>query len=203
MDLYIVLNKYGRGTLCFMNKRIVWIVILAFLALGSEEILQEVYKDGPSPLIQDAPLIQKNESLVQKTSFSVLRIIDGDTIVVEINGTSEKVRLIGVNTPETVDPRKKVECFGKEASRFVTDILTGTSVSLEAGVSQGERDRYGRLLRYVFLPDGSLFNKTIIAEGYGYEYTYHIPYRNMSEFKDAQQTAQKSQKGLWADSVCE
>ena len=169
-------------------------------------MLQEVYKDEPSLLVQvvqDAPLIQKNESLVQKTSFPVLRVIDGDTIVVEINGTSEKVRLIGVNTPETVDPRKKVECFGKEASRFVTDILTGTSVSLEADVSQGERDRYGRLLRYVYLPDGTLFNKTIIAEGYGYEYTYHIPYRYMNEFKNAQYSAQKLKKGLWAEGVCE
>lgn len=203
MDLYIVLNKYGHGTLCFMNKRIVWIVILVFLALGSEEILQEVYKDKPFPLIQGAPLVQKNELLVQKTSFPVFRVIDGDTIVVEINGTPEKVRLIGVNTPETVDPRKKVECFGKEASRFVTDILTGTSVSLEADVSQGERDRYGRLLRYVYLPNGTLLNKTIIAEGYGYEYTYHVPYRYMNEFKEAQYSAQKSKKGLWAEGVCE
>ena len=169
-------------------------------------MLQEVYKDEPSLLVQvvhDAPLIQKNESLVQKTSFPVLRIIDGDTIVVEINRIPEKVRLIGVNTPETVDPRKKVECFGKEASRFTSSMLMGISVTLESDASQGERDRYGRLLRYIFLPDGTLFNKTIIAEGYGYEYTYQVPYRYMNEFKDAQYSAQKLQKGLWADGVCE
>ena len=141
--------------------------------------------------------------MTPKTLFPVIRIIDGDTIVVDNRGVLEKVRLIGVNTPETVDPRKKVECFGKEASRFVTDILTGSSVSLEIDASQGDQDRYGRLLRYVYLPDGTLLNKTIIAEGYGYEYTYGVPYRFMNEFKDAERTARMLEKGLWAKGVCE
>lgn len=186
-----------------MNKKVLWIIVFVLLVLGGEKVLKvdvtEVSSSSASHISQE----KVRESLIQNTSVSVLRIIDGDTIEVNSNGVLEKIRLIGVNTPETVDPRKKVECFGKEASRFVTDILVGTSVSLEADASQGERDRYGRLLRYVYLSDGSLLNKTIIAEGYGYEYTYNVPYRYMNEFKDAERTAQKLEKGLWAKGVCE
>lgn len=186
-----------------MNKKVLWIIVLVLLILGGEEIIkvdnEEVFSTA-SPLVFQE---ETREPLIQKTLSPVLRIIDGDTIEVNRNGVSEKVRLIGVNTPETVDPRRKVECFGKEASRFVADVLTGTLVSLEADTSQGDRDRYGRLLRYVYLSDGSLLNKTIIAEGYGYEYTYGVPYRYMNDFKYTERTAQKLKKGLWAEGVCE
>ena len=186
-----------------MSKKSLWLIVLVLLVLGGEEMLNVETKEVSSPISSYIPQEQLREVLGQKSSFPILRIIDGDTIIVDIDGISEKVRLIGVNTPETVDTRRKVECFGKEASRFVADILAGTSVSLEADASQGDRDRYGRLLRYVYLPDGTLLNRVIIAEGYGYEYTYNIPYRYMNEFKDAERTAQKLEKGLWAEGVCE
>jgi len=185
-----------------MNKKVLWVMVLLFLVFSSEIALKTSDKDLPAPTLTTAH-IPINELPAKKHLFPVLRIIDGDTIVVDVDGVSEKIRLIGVNTPETVDPRKKVECFGKEAARFVVDTLSETSVSLEADVSQGERDRYGRLLRYAFLSDGTLLNKIIIAEGYGYEYTYRIPYRYMEEFKDAERTARKLEKGLWAKGVCE
>lgn len=185
-----------------MNKKVFWLIILVVL-LGGEKVLHINVTEVPSPSTPNILQKKARESLIQKNSFLVLRIIDGDTIEVNINGVPEKIRLIGVNTPETVDPRKKVECFGKEASQFVTDILTGTSVFLEADASQSDRDRYGRLLRYVFLSDGLLLNKTIIAEGYGYEYTHNVPYHYMKEFKDAEHTAQKLGKGLWKEGVCE
>jgi micrococcal nuclease len=185
-----------------MSKKSLWLIVLVLLVLGGEEVInadnEEVFSTVVPRIFQE----EAREPLIQKTLFPVLRVIDGDTIEVNSNGVSEKVRLIGVNTPETVDPRRKVECFGIEASRFVAGILAGTSVSLEADASQGDRDRYGRLLRYVYLPDGTLFNRVIIAEGYGYEYTYNIPYRYMNEFKDTERTAQKLEKGLWAEGVC-
>lgn len=176
--------------------------MLVLLVLGGKEVLKVDVTEVPSPSAPHIPQEQTRAMPALKSLFPVLRIVDGDTIEVNINGVSEKIRLIGVNTPETVDPRRKVECFGKEASRFVTDILTGTSVVLEADASQGDRDRYGRLLRYVYLSDGSLLNNTIIAEGYGYEYTYGVPYRSMNDFNDAERTAQKLEKGLWAEGVC-
>ncbi len=186
-----------------MNKKVLWTIVLVLLVFAGEEIIKIDDNSLPPPPFPVVPQVQTYEPIIEKTSYPIIHIIDGDTIVVDRNGVTEKVRLIGVNTPETVDPRKKVECFGKEASRFVAGILTGISVSLEVDASQGDRDRYGRLLRYVYLPDDTLLNKTIIAEGYGYEYTYGVPYRYVNEFKDAERTAQKLEKGLWAKGVCE
>ena len=88
----------------------------------------------------------------------VTRVVDGDTLVVNIAGQEERVRLIGVDTPETVHPQKPVEYFGKEASAFTKGIAEGQSVRLEADPQNTNRDKYRRLLRYVYLPDGRLLN---------------------------------------------
>ncbi len=138
---------------------------------------------------------------IGENTYTVSKVVDGDTIEVLINGQKEKIRLIGVNTPETVDPRKKVECFGKEASSFLKNLLSGKKVSLVSDESQGEKDKYGRLLRYVYL-DGLFVNKEIIEKGFGYEYTYHLPYKYQKDFKEAQQKAKDNSLGLWKDGVC-
>lgn len=135
--------------------------------------------------------------------YTVVHVVDGDTVDVDINGETERIRLIGLNTPETVDPRRPVECFGKEASAKAKDILVGQKVKIETDPSQGARDKYGRLLAYLLLPDGTLFNKMMIEEGYGYEYTYHLPYKYQEEFKAAEIRARELKKGLWANSICE
>ena len=143
--------------------------------------------------------------------YPVGRVVDGDTLVVEMNGKSVKIRLIGLDTPETVDPRKPVQCFGIEASNKAKEMFTGKRVRIETDSSQGEYDKYGRLLAYVYLPDlpdsagkagGTLFNEYMIAEGYGHEYTYNLPYKYQSEFKAAEAQARAEKKGLWADGVC-
>jgi micrococcal nuclease len=135
-------------------------------------------------------------------SYSVVKVIDGDTVNVNINGTTETVRLIGINTPETVDPRKPVECFGVEASNRAKELLTGKKVILEADSTQGERDKYQRLLRYIWLEDGTFFNKKMISDGYANEYTYNMPYKYQVEFKKAEAEAKALKKGLWADDAC-
>jgi len=132
-------------------------------------------------------------------SYEVVRVVDGDTVDVSMDGKVERLRLIGINTPETVDPRKPVECFGKEASNKAKDILSGKKVFLENDSSQGERDKYDRLLRYVFLEDGTSFNSLMIKEGYAYEYTYDLPYKYQAEFKQAQKEAETSRAGLWGN----
>src|SRR3989338_7120749 len=134
--------------------------------------------------------------------YPVVKVVDGDTIVADINGKNETVRLIGLDTPETVDPRKPVQCFGEEASKKAKEILTGKRVWIEMDASQGGRDKYGRLLAYVFLPDGTLFNKLIISEGYGHEYTYNLPYKYQKGFRQAERDAREEKKGLWADFAC-
>jgi micrococcal nuclease len=134
--------------------------------------------------------------------YSVVRVVDGDTLVVNIDGKEETLRLIGIDTPETVDPRKAVQCFGLEASNKAKDILSGKKISLENDPTQGDRDKYERLLRYVFLEDGTNFNLYMIKEGYAYEYTYNTPYKYQTEFKGAQKSAQENQKGLWSSNTC-
>ncbi|MCX6738644.1 MAG: thermonuclease family protein [Candidatus Parcubacteria bacterium] len=134
--------------------------------------------------------------------YDVVRIVDGDTLVARIDGVEEKIRLIGINTPETVDPRKMVECFGKEASDEAKRILTKKSVRIETDPSQDLYDKYGRMLAYIFLEDGTNFNQLMISNGYGYEYTYHLPYKYQKEFKQAEKYARENKKGLWADGVC-
>lgn len=146
--------------------------------------------------------INQNSSTSNKIFYSVVKVVDGDTIDVSINGETKRLRLIGINTPETVDPRTAVQCFGKEASDKAKELLTGKKVSLEADSTQGELDKYSRLLRYVFLEDGTNFNLYMIREGYAYEYTYSTPYKYQTEFKAAQVYAKANNKGLWSPNAC-
>jgi len=135
--------------------------------------------------------------------YKVIKVVDGDTIAVDISGVSEIIRLIGINTPEAVDPRKPVECFGIEASNKAKELLSGKLVALEKDNSQDERDKYGRLLRYARTKEGLFYNLEIIKQGYGYEYTYNTPYKYQSEFKEAENNARTKKLGLWADGACE
>jgi len=142
---------------------------------------------------------KKSESI---NLYKIVSVVDGDTIKVYINNKVETIRLIGLDTPETVDPRKEVQCFGLEASKKAKEMLEGKSVILEKDESQGERDKYGRLLLYVYLEDNILFNKWMIENGYGHEYTYNIPYKYQTEFKNAEKYARENKLGLWADDAC-
>ena len=135
-------------------------------------------------------------------SHPVVKVVDGDTLDVLVDGKTTRLRLIGLDTPETVDPRKPVQCFGKAASDKAKELLTGKTVRIEFDVSQGTLDKYGRTLAYVFLSNGTLFNEYMIAEGYGHEYTYNLPYKYQKEFKEAQRRAREEEKGLWADGTC-
>lgn len=147
--------------------------------------------------------VQVKSSESQSDLYRVIKVIDGDTVSVDVSGKTETVRLIGINTPEIVDPRKPVECFGKEASNKAKEILTGKSVKLESDNTAGERDKYNRLLRYIFLDNGTNFNKMMIGEGFAYEYTYNLPYKYQTEFKQEEQEAKIARRGLWASGVCD
>ena len=149
------------------------------------------------------PSVSLNEAnIITIKTYPVVKVVDGDTIDVNIDGKIERLRLIGIDTPETVDPRKSVQCFGKEASNKAKELLSGQLVSLEADESQGERDKYKRLLRYVFLVNGTNFNLYMISEGFAHEYTYDQPYKYQSEFKQAEIEARNNSKGLWSPETC-
>jgi micrococcal nuclease len=138
----------------------------------------------------------------ERVAAVVVEVIDGDTLDVEVSGKVVRLRLIGIDTPETKDPRKPIECFGQEASVRAHELLNGQAVELEADSSQDDQDQYGRLLRYVWLPDGRLFNQEMIAQGYAFEYTYDVPYKYQVEFKTAEQAAREAQQGLWSAATC-
>ena len=123
----------------------------------------------------------------------VERVIDGDTIIVRGVG---RVRLIGVDTPETVDPRRPVEFFGREASAFTKRLLDGKRVRLEYDWER--TDRYGRTLAYVYLPDGVFANAEIIRQGYGHAYT-RFPFKHLDRFRALEREARNAGRGLWGD----
>ncbi len=131
--------------------------------------------------------------------YRVSEYVDGDTIVVDMNGTNETLRFIGVDTPETHDPRKAVQCFGKTAAAFTKSTISkqGSRVRLEADPLNTNRDRYGRLLRYIYLPDGTLVNAEIIKQGYGFAYT-GFPFTKSDEFINYQTQARQANRGLWS-----
>lgn len=173
-----------------MRKFLLPLLIL-FLSLSCKE--QANQKSLPKDLVE----------------AQVLRVIDGDTIVVNINGTEEKVRLIGVDTPESrlnsraylqekklgKDAEVIVE-LGKKAKEFSSSILQTTQkVFLEFDVQQ--RDKYGRLLAYVYLPDGKMLNKEIICNGYGMPLTIPPNIKYEKEFRDCFYKAREEKKGLW------
>jgi endonuclease YncB( thermonuclease family) len=123
----------------------------------------------------------------------VKRVIDGDTLELS---TGEKVRMIGVDTPETKDPRKPVQYFGKEATAFTQRLAEGKPVRLE--YDQQRQDKYGRILAYVYLADGTFVNAEIIKQGYGYAYT-RFPFKHLEQFRQLEREAREEKRGLWGE----
>lgn len=165
----------------------------------------EYYKqtNTPNPVGDYLEKKTSGEPIPQYEYFKVTRVVDGDTLEVDIHGTKEKVRLIGINTPEAVDPRSPVQCFGKEASSRMKDLAQGNLVRLEYDDSQTFRDTYDRLLDYVYLEDGQMLNRKMLAEGYAYEYTYGTPYKYQQEFRELVALARTSGRGLWSTNTCD
>ena len=141
--------------------------------------------------------IPTTQSAVPLGFYKVTAVADGDTITVDMNGTSERIRMIGVDTPETHDPGTPVQCYGPEASAFTKQTLFEKAVRLEADPTNDNRDRYNRLLRYVYLEDGSLFSETLITKGYGFAYL-SFPFQKAEDFAKHQAEAQAEKRGLWA-----
>jgi len=132
----------------------------------------------------------------------VTKVTDGDTIHVLLNGRDTTIRIIGIDTPETVDPRKPVQCMGKAASDRAKVLLSNKTVVLESDPTQGDKDKYGRLLRYVFIDGSDDYGLGAILEGFAHEYTYNAPYKYQSDYKKAEKSAMKAMIGLWADNAC-
>jgi micrococcal nuclease len=138
---------------------------------------------------------------VKKGPYSVVSVVDGDTVKVSREGRTLTVRLIGIDTPETTDPRRPVQCFGAEASARAHELLDGSLVQLEFDPSQGSQDKYGRTLAYVYA-GSTMVNQVLVEQGYAREYTYSQPYRYQAQFKSAEADARAAGLGLWSASTC-
>ncbi len=145
------------------------------------------------------PDIKTTETTTTETDlYTVTRVVDGDTIEVERGGVREKVRLVGINTPELRDKRQLVHCFAEAAKAKTAELVAGREVRLEDDPTQDDRDKYHRLLRYVYVGD-VLVNRELVAQGFAYEYTYRVPYQYQKEFRSLQTRAREAQTGLWSD----
>ena len=136
-----------------------------------------------------------------EANAEVTRVVDGDTLVVQADGDEERVRLIGINTPESVKPGTPVMCFGKEASKHLGELVPeGTAIRLVRDVEA--RDRYDRLLAYVYrASDGTFVNLAMVTDGYADQYTFPPNVAHVDEFRTAATAARDNGVGLW--SACE
>lgn len=184
------------------NLRLWQLYIIPFLVVGLilfvEGLRIEIAKRQPFVEIakRTNALSETDERKMVQTK--VTEVIDGDTVIIE---SGERVRYIGVDTPETKHPKKSVQCFGREASARNKELVEGKTVYLEKDIS--ETDRYGRLLRYVYLPnpdapEESIFvNEYLIEQGYGKVITYPPDVKYHKQLLAAQRIAQEEKRGLW------
>ncbi|MPM62259.1 hypothetical protein SDC9_109125 [bioreactor metagenome] len=154
---------------------------------------QTVLINSNAPVSQNVPVPQATPA---QATYKIVRIVDRDTLVINYNGVEEKVRLIGVDTPESVHPdATKNNEFGKIASDFSKNYLDGKEVTLELDAQ--ERDQYGRILAYVYI-NGVMYNKTLLQEGMAKVATYPPNVKYVDDFKALEKSARENNKGLWA-----
>ena len=141
-------------------------------------------------------IVKKPTQTSTQQNALVTEVIDGDTLRVKINDKIEKVRLLAIDTPETKDPRKAVQCFGKEATKKMESLVTNKQVKLVPDKAQGDRDKYKRLLRYVYLDDGTFVNAVMVKEGYAFSYKKY-PTKYLEDFNNLERMAREKNLGLW------
>jgi endonuclease YncB( thermonuclease family) len=167
------------------RKLIFWVIAFIFIiAIGLEE--------APN----NSQILKSFSESTKPGYIDVIRVDDGDTITVSINNKEEKVRFIGIDTPETQHPKKPVQCFGRAAQKFTENLISNQQVRLIADPKDDDRDIYNRLLRYVYLPDGTLVNAEVIRQGYGFAYTV-FPFTKKDEFRALEKEARLHKIGLW------
>ena len=153
----------------------------------------------PSPTVSPS-----SEVIPGGVPATVIRVVDGDTIHALVDGVDEKVRIIGLDSPETSKPGTPIECFAKEATAAAESLLApGDAIFLQPDPTQDERDRYDRLLAHVLLSDGSLFAEQMIAGGWAVHYIYDgVPSIHASELAAAEDHARQAEAGLWSPVTC-
>jgi micrococcal nuclease len=191
-------------------------VIVGLIAVGAAAVAVSPFIDPPTdtPAATGRPTISSSKDqtivptaqpsatpqlpVVQPDTCRVARVVDGDTVRVQCGAGEIAVRLIGIDTPETVDPRKPVQCWGAEASQLAHQLLDGKTVKMSTDPSQGAKDRYLRTLAYLSV-GGRDFGEQMLERGAAREYTYDTPYALKSRYSRAQRLAQARNAGLWGN----
>jgi micrococcal nuclease len=164
----------------------------------------------PKPIVEPAPEeeiaidgeVEGVSDTLVETNATVVAVSDGDTFTARLDDTGEevRVRMLGVDTPETVDPRKPVQCFGKEASNFTKHLLADARVRLDPDPLADERDKYGRLLRNVTTEDGVDLNAHLVQEGYAHAYlSFPLDPFRKKQLTDLEAAAKAEGRGLWGE----
>ena len=173
------------------------LLFISAASLVSETSAVELYRVNKAGLKNSS---EADTGLMVKAR--VIKHVDGDTVRVQIFdrpdelNAEETIRFLGVDTPETVHPNQLVQHFGREASDFTMSRLLGRDVYL--AFDWDLRDRYGRLLAYIYTDSGQCFNALLIQEGFGRAYLKY-PFQFMEEFKALEQEARKQKRGLWSE----
>lgn len=203
-----VIYKIMKSSLLKKNKLILaGLIIIVSLALTGKivnalptpptthkpEVKSENTEVSPQPTLEPTITPSPNPNI---TYAKVTNVVDGDTFKIE---SGETVRMIGIDTPETVHPSKPIQCYGKEASLKTEELIEGKEIRLEKDIS--EKDKYGRLLRYVYV--GDIFvNEYLVKEGYAISSSYPPDIKYQDKFVEAQRLAQEENNGLWNTSAC-
>ncbi|MDR6639568.1 thermonuclease family protein [Paenarthrobacter nitroguajacolicus] len=159
---------------------------------GNQAPLQEVPCEATGTAARP-PALQ----VIASGPYTVEKVVDGDTIRISCNGTNTRVRLVGINAPENVKEDAPVECGGPEASTYLHSLLDGQQVFLSADPAQRVRDKYDRLLAYLWTPDGTLVNKSIVEQGHAEATGYGKSFAYSEDFTAAADQARKSKAGRW------
>ena len=145
------------------------------------------------------PTLLDEKTNIAETSYKVIRAVDGDTLIVNIDGEETRVRMIGIDTPESVHSDETRNCeFGKTASEYTKTLLEGEYVGLEYDVER--TDQYDRVLAYVYL-DGEMVNETLVEEGYAVAKEYPPNSKYAEVFEEAQKLAELHKNGMWSNSI--
>ena len=195
--------QFCKGNLFFSHFRsLVSFLLLAFflvsvaVEVGAAEIRPSITSERPAETSDSFFVLFADKQPVpdkQPRFHQVLRVVDGDTLEIELIG---EVRLIGVDTPELYHPLKPVQFFAREASDLVKELVAGLPVRLE--YDREKKDKYGRTLAYVYLSDGRCLNEEIIRRGYGFAYT-RFPFKYLMKYRQLEAQARAKGLGLWAN----
>lgn len=183
------------------------IILIAFVYFGIQYVIPKLEQKEK----KDNKDVKENIVNQDNNFYPVSKVTDGDTFEVEIDGKKEKVRMLAIDTPEkwesnklnkdverTGNDKKTIKKLGELSSNYTKKLISGKKVRLEPDPTNDDRDRYDRLLRYVYLEDGTFVNLKIVEDGYANAYT-RFPITKKDEFIQAERKARENKRGLWGD----